>query len=302
MHGNFEFYAQQALERGLRVGFHGSSDGHVQTPGHPRRPGSGGRNGDFNRRDTGYGSGALMAAVASELTREGLWEAFRSRRTYATTGARIVLDFRCNGHQMGEEIVAQGPPLLTADVTGTGPIERLELIRDDRLLFTQWGDGDRSTLEHADEDCPQGQHYYYLRVTQIDGELAWSSPIWVLRADGPQAAASELLKWNADDPTVEVELPREEARRFEQQLTEYLHREESSTRWQSVQATRLVPSPMGRYALLLAYDRKHQKRVHFKLFLDYQDVVLRMDLGWRDFGQYPNPTAAAFADYPAENG
>jgi hypothetical protein len=22
-------------------------------------------------------------------------------------------------------------------------------------------------------------HYYYLRVTQADGELAWGSPIWV---------------------------------------------------------------------------------------------------------------------------
>ena len=59
---------------------------------------------------------------------------------------------------------------------------------------------------------------------------------------------------------------------------------------------------MGRYALLLAYDRKHDRPVHFKLFLDYEDIVLRIDLGWRDFGQYPNLAAMAFADYGREEG
>jgi len=99
---------------------------------------------------------------------------------------------------------------------------------------------------------------------------------------------------------VRTELPPREAQRYEQRLLDYLHSEEDATRWESLQAVRLVPSPMGRYVLLLAYDRKHQKTVHFKLFLDYGDIVLRMDLGWRDFGQYPNPTAAAFVDYQPE--
>ena len=301
MHGNFEFFAQQALQKGLRVGFHGSSDGHVQTPGQPRRPGSGGRNGDFNRRDTGYGSGALMAVLAPELTRTALWEAFRARRTYATTGARIVLDFRANGQLMGQEITSESPPVFTADVVGTGPIERLELIRNDRLLLTERGDSDQVSLVFTDETCPRGENYYYLRVSQVDGEFAWSSPIWVWRTGGPAGSDLSLPLWNADDTEVRTELPPREAQRYEQRLLDYLRREEDATRWESLQAVRLVPSPMGRYVLLLAYDRKHQKPVHFKLFLDYGDIILRMDLGWRDFGQYPNPTATAFVDYqPAE--
>jgi hypothetical protein len=59
---------------------------------------------------------------------------------------------------------------------------------------------------------------------------------------------------------------------------------------------------MGRYVLLHSFDAQHMKPVHFKLFLDYEDVVLRMDLGWRDFGQYPNPAAAAFVDYHPDGG
>jgi len=302
MHGNFEFFAQDALKRGLKVGFHGSSDGHVQTPGHPRRPGSGGRNGDFNRRDTGYGSGALMAVLAPELTREALWDAFRARRTYATTSARIILDFRANGHLMGEELVADGPALFTGDVIGTGPIERLELIRDDRLVFTQPGGGDRVGLEYIDQGCPRGLHYYYLRVTQVDGEFAWSSPIWVQRTDGAANHSISLPLWNENGPEPPVELSPGESKRYQQQLLDYLRREEDPTRWETLRAIRVVPSPMGRYVLLHSFDNKHQQPVHFKLFLDYEDVVLRMDLGWRDFGQFANPTAAAFVDYHADHG
>jgi hypothetical protein len=299
-HGNFEYFAHEAFQKGLRVGLHGSSDGHVRTPGHPRRPGSGGWNGDFNRRDTGYASGPLMAALAEELTREALWETFRARHTYATTGARILLDFRANGHLMGEEIVVTGGPVLTADVTGTAPIERLELIRNDRLIYTRLGDGAHAALEYADECCPRGLHCYYVRVTQVDEEFAWSSPVWIQRTDGALARSDSLPLWNDDGPEPTVELKPAEAGRFEQRLLEYLRREEDARRWETVRAIRVVPSPMGRYVLLHSFDAKHQKSVHFKWFLDYEDAVLRMDLGWRDFGQHDNPAALAFADYRSD--
>ena len=302
MHGNFEWFAQRALQQSTRVGFHGSSDGHVQTPGHPRRPGSGGRNGDFNRRDTGYGSGALTGVLAAELTREALWEAFRARRTYATTGARMLLDFRVDGRAMGEEVTLTGPPEIRAEVVGAGAIERLEVIRDDRLILTRPGEGDELRFSFVDADCPRGEHYYYLRVSQEDGEFGWSSPIWVQRADGPEAATNSLPLWNADDPEVRAELSEGEARGHERCLQDYLEQEEDAHRWHSLRATRVVPSPMGRYALLLAHDRKHDRPVHFKLFLDYEDIVLRMDLGWRDFGQHPNLAAMAFADYGQKKG
>ena len=302
MHGNFEWFGQRALQQGLRVGFHGSSDGHVQTPGHPRRPGSGGRNADFNRRDTGYGSGALMGVLASELTRDALWEAFRARRTYATTGARMLLDFRVNGCPMGEEVACAGPPEVRAEAIGTAAIERVEVIRDDRLILTRPVGSDEVQLSLVDVNCPRGEHYYYLRVSQEDGEFGWSSPIWVRRSDGPEEETGSLPLWNADDPEVCVELPPREARGYERRLQDYLEREEDADRWPSPRAIRVVPSPMGRYALLLAHDRKHDRPVHFKLFLDYEDIVLRMDLGWRDFGQYPNLAAMAFADYGRKEG
>ena len=297
MHGNFEWFGQRAVRRGLRVGFHGSSDGHVQTPGHPRRPGSGGRNGDLNRRDYGYGSGALMGVWARELTREALWEAFRARRTYATTGARIWLRFTVNSWEMGGEARVQGPPLIHARVIGTATIERLALIRDDRLLHTWEIEADQGEVSFSDEGCPTGEHSYYLRVTQKDGELAWSSPVWVERTDGSEGNGSTAPPWNQDPSQLPIALSSQEAQRYERRLWGYLEREEDASRWDAIQAVRVVPSPMGRYALLLGYDRKREHRVHFKLFLDYPDVVMRIDLGWGDYGQYRNPGVEAFEDY-----
>jgi hypothetical protein len=31
----------------------------------------------------------------------------------------------------------------------------------------------------ADMDAKPGESYYFLRVQQSDGQLAWSSPIWI---------------------------------------------------------------------------------------------------------------------------
>ena len=35
------------------------------------------------------------------------------------------------------------------------------------------------SMEYIDAGLLYHENYYYLRVTQIDGNMAWSSPIWV---------------------------------------------------------------------------------------------------------------------------
>ena len=48
---------------------------------------------------------AACAVLARALTRDDIWDAIRSRRVYATTGANILLDFQVNGAHMGEIVV-----------------------------------------------------------------------------------------------------------------------------------------------------------------------------------------------------
>ena len=79
--GEFEWFLREALEKGYQVGFTAGSDDHKGRPG-AAPPGSG-----------SFGVyGGLTCIYASELTREGLWEALKARRCYGTTGQRILLD------------------------------------------------------------------------------------------------------------------------------------------------------------------------------------------------------------------
>jgi hypothetical protein len=134
----------------------------------------------------------IMAVYADELTRQGILRALRSRRCYATTGERIILDFQVHGHPMGSEISAAqvnekaGELKLAVRAIGTDTIAALELIRNnetiDRIM------PDRLDIEHVFLDKTFGKTlekerelYYYVRVIQRDDNRAWSSPIWITK-------------------------------------------------------------------------------------------------------------------------
>ena len=127
VHGVFEWFAEDALRRGLRVGFIANSDDHTGRPGATYPSGS----------DVHFGMrGGLLAVYAEELTREGLWKAFLARRCYGTTGERIILRVSGDGHPMGAEFATAQPPLIEAEVIGTAPLESVELRRGAHTVYT----------------------------------------------------------------------------------------------------------------------------------------------------------------------
>lgn len=126
--GIFEWFGQEALERGYPVGFVAGSDDHT------------GRLGASYPAVTDWSfpiKGGLMAAKASDLTRDSLWTAFRERRCYGTTGARILLDVEVDGHGIGEAVTVGGPPRIDVAVSGTAPIYRIDLFRGSERIDRQ---------------------------------------------------------------------------------------------------------------------------------------------------------------------
>jgi len=87
-----------------------------------------------------HGAG-LMACYAEELTRESLWEAFLARRVYGVTGDRIKLDSRINNRSMGEAFEGSGNLRVRASAVGTQAIDRIELIKDNRVVATHCHQG-----------------------------------------------------------------------------------------------------------------------------------------------------------------
>jgi hypothetical protein len=123
--GEFEWLLAEALERGYRVGVVCGSDEHKGKPG-ASRPG----NATFGVR------GGLLCVLASELTREALWEALWARRCYGTTGERIALEFEAAGTPMGGELETSVAPVFRVRVAGTQEIERIELRRGMECIAT----------------------------------------------------------------------------------------------------------------------------------------------------------------------
>jgi len=112
--------ARAALEAGLRFGFVGSSDDHAGFPG-------------------AYGEG-LMAALAGEFTREGIFAAIRARRTYALTGDRIEVDFTVDGAPLGATIEAGRRAEAAFAVRGRDELDVVELVQDGRIVHRAYAD------------------------------------------------------------------------------------------------------------------------------------------------------------------
>jgi hypothetical protein len=182
-----EGFVQRALAMGRKLGFTGGGDDHDGHPGDPVATGAE----PFHHRD------GLMAVWAPELTREAIFQGMYDRRTYATTGARIVGLFSVADQPMGGELtLAERPELsdervITAYVVGESKIAQVEIIRNNETVYHQFGEGselelswtDTEPLESlaltpVDEDQPRFV-FYYLRVLQSDGHMAWLSPVWI---------------------------------------------------------------------------------------------------------------------------
>ncbi|MBI3680446.1 MAG: hypothetical protein HY235_08620 [Acidobacteria bacterium] len=121
-------------------------------------------------------------------TREQLLDAIRKRHAYAATD-NIILDFRARAggreYIMGDAFEGPAAPQLTVHVKGTNQIKQIDVVRDQQFIYTSRPQGSASANEvrftFTDANKGAGESWYYVRVLQEDGQLAWSSPIWIKR-------------------------------------------------------------------------------------------------------------------------
>jgi hypothetical protein len=126
-HATSEWFLFDALRRGYRMGVIAGSDGVDGRPGnsHP---------GHLSVRNV---RGGLTAIAAPVLTRDALWQALKDRHCYATTGERILLEFRAGSARMGDAIVAPADFAQSGfmiSVEGTASLEGIDFFRDAECL------------------------------------------------------------------------------------------------------------------------------------------------------------------------
>ncbi len=117
-------------------------------------------------------------ALAEKHDRAGVLAALKRRHCYAATD-NIVLDVRCGDHIMGDEFQTKAPPVLKIVVHGTDTLDRIEILKDSQVAATFRPAQRDYEGEWKDPNPNAGVHYYYVRVQQKDGQLAWASPMWI---------------------------------------------------------------------------------------------------------------------------
>ena len=120
---------------------------------------------------------ASFACVWSDkATREGIFRSMQARRTFGAT-AQIVLKVTAGEHWMGESFSTKGMPPIHIEVRGTAPIRQVDVLMDGKVQKSFQGQGEN--LVYESDVTLAGNHIFFVRLEQTDGNHAWSSPLWV---------------------------------------------------------------------------------------------------------------------------
>lgn len=162
---NYEAACNRALAAGYHVAFSSNQDNHCANWG------------------AAYGNrtAVLVASPAAGMpvSRDSFLDALRARRVFATMDKHAQLLFTANGKLMGERFENRGPLQLSTHFSNSAgrqaaAIAILHGVPGSNGSVTQVSDQAEFTLTPA-----PGPHFYYVRLTQDDGNIVWSAPVWV---------------------------------------------------------------------------------------------------------------------------
>jgi len=127
---------------------------------------------------TTHRTGIVMPA----LTKADMMDALRAARTYASEDANTALYFKANGYWMGSELPNTGN--MTFEIWGNDPdgelATKLELYTDGGVVLTSTQPSEATFNWTFSRAITPGVHYYFVMVTQADGDRIVSSPVWTM--------------------------------------------------------------------------------------------------------------------------
>ena len=146
-----------------------------------------------NNHNGAFGSGNAHRTVvlASELTAEGIYDAMRHYRVYATEDSDLELFYTLNGYGMGSQLSAAATGetahivLTMQDPTDAG-WGTVEVVTEQGAVAASAPAAARVTFE-----LPTDVAWYFLRITQADGDVAITAPIWLRQKDDYGISALE---------------------------------------------------------------------------------------------------------------
>jgi hypothetical protein len=159
---NFEAACNKVLEAGFHVAFSTNQDNHCANWG------------------TAYTNRTGVLIPSNEtLSQASFIDALRARRVFATMDKGSQLVLTANGRMMGERLMNTGPLNLSAHFASTAgkqvaSVAIMEGVPGRNGTVTQMAS--EATVSFTPSI---GAHFYYAKVTQADGNILWSAPVWV---------------------------------------------------------------------------------------------------------------------------
>jgi hypothetical protein len=179
---NYETAFNTILERGYHVAPSSDQDNHCANWG-----------ASYTNR-----TGVLIPS-GTALSLASFLDALRARRVFATEDKAGQIVLTANGHVMGERFANTGPLTLTVDYASSAGdsaqrVQVFEGVPGSNGTVTQLSETATTTVTPT-----TGEHFYYAKITQADGNRLWSAPVWVTQGSGggsgdttpPTVSASE---------------------------------------------------------------------------------------------------------------
>jgi hypothetical protein len=120
---------------------------------------------------------ALAGVWTRELTREALHAALQEKLCFATTGAHVAVMLTANAHPMGAA-QAGADARFELRIGSTETPALIEILRNG-IVVRGLESAHAPGVWQWRETSAQAGDFWYVRVHWSDGELAWTSPVWL---------------------------------------------------------------------------------------------------------------------------
>ena len=139
-------------------------------------------NQDNHKGRWGNANDARDVILTDDFSESGIYEALRARRMYATEDKNLELDYTVNGNMMGS--IIDVPEKLNFEISFNDPdrtdsIAKVELVVNSGKVAYTWDSAADLTKGSVSVELPPEYTYYFVRVTEGDGDLAVTAPVWV---------------------------------------------------------------------------------------------------------------------------
>ena len=140
-------------------------------------------NQDNHKGKWGNANDARDVILTDDFSEQGIYDAIRAMHMYSTEDKNLEITYTVNDYLLGSSIV-EVPEKLNISVTVNDPdasdsISKVEVIVNSGKTVHTWNDPAELATGALSVELDPDYSYYYIRVTEGDGDLAVTAPVWV---------------------------------------------------------------------------------------------------------------------------